>query len=97
MLPVDYDDMLERNVVDCLESLGTFRVYDPSLDPYIVYLETMPAKMMLTFAFDHSKDFSRAFDKFRRALTIISRFMFKRCYSHSSSCMLRCLISSCEL
>ena len=97
MLLANYHDMLEGNVVECFESLCTFRGYDPSLDPYGLYLKIMPAKIMLTFAFNHSKDFSRAFDKFRRALTIISRFMFKRCYSHSSSCMLRCLISSCEL
>jgi len=64
MLLADYHDMLEGNVVDCLESLGTFRWYDPSLDPYRSYLETMPAKTILTFAFDISKDFLRAFDKF---------------------------------
>ena len=84
MLPADYHDMLEGIVVDCLESLGTIRGYDPSIDPYRLCLEIMLAKIMLTFAFDHSKDFSRAFDKFRRALTVISRFMFKCSYSHSS-------------
>jgi len=33
MLPTDYHDMLEWNVVDCLESLSTFSGYDSSLDP----------------------------------------------------------------
>ena len=81
---VNHHDVLKGNVVDCVELLGTFRRYDPYQDPYVLYLGNMPVKIMLTFAFDHSKDFSRAFDKFRRALTIISRFMFKCSYSHSS-------------
>jgi len=67
-----------------MESLGTFREYNPSLDPYNLYLGNMPRKIILTIAFDHSKDFSQVFDKFRRALTIISEFMFKCSYSHSS-------------
>jgi len=81
---VNHHDVLKTNVVDCVEPLGTFRGYDPSLDPYSLYLGSMPAKIMLPFAFDHSNDFSRAFDKFRRALTIMSRFLFKCSYSHSS-------------
>jgi len=95
MLPTNYHDMFEGNMVDCLEPLGNFRECDPSLNPYSLYLDTMPAKVMLTFAFDHSKDFSRAFDKFRRAHTIISRFMCALIPIHLS-CMHRCLISSCE-
>ena len=84
MLPADYHDMLVGNVFDCLESPCTFRGYDPSLDHCTLYLETMPVKIMMTSAFNHSKDLSRAFDKFWRTLTNISRFMFKCCYSHSS-------------
>jgi len=80
---VDHHDILEGNVVDYLESLGTFREYDPSLYPYNLYLETMPMKMMLTTIFDYSADFS-AFDKFTRALTAIPQFMFRCCYSHPS-------------
>ena len=39
---------------------------------------------MSTATFDFSTDFSKAIDKFRRALTVISRFMFKCSYSHLS-------------
>ena len=87
-------DVFKRNVDDCAESLGTFRGYDPFHDPYSLYLGNMPAKIILTTAFDHSKDFSKAFDKFKRALTTVSEFIFKCSYSH---CMLRCLISSYDL
>jgi len=39
---------------------------------------------MFTISFDHSTDFSEAFDKFRRALTITPTFMFGCSYLHSS-------------
>jgi len=80
---VNHHDMLEGNVFDCMQSLGTFRWYDPFLDPYNLYLGSMPAKILFTIAFNQSTDFSKACDKFRRALTIILRFMFKCSYSHS--------------
>ena len=76
MLYINYHNMLEENVVDCVESLGTIRGYDSSLDPYSLYLENMSAKITTTTAFDNSTDFFKAFDKFRRALIIISGFMF---------------------
>ena len=75
--------MLEGNEVDCSKSLGTFRGYDPSLDPYHLYLEDMPRKIMLIIAFDYSTDFSKEFDKFRRALIDIPRFIFGCSYLHS--------------
>jgi len=76
-------NMLEGNEIDCMESLGTFRGYDPSLDPYNLYLENMPVKILFTIAFNHSKDFSKAWHTFKRAL-IISQFMFKCFYLHPS-------------
>jgi len=39
--------ILEGNVVDCSESLGTFRGYDPSLDRYRLYPERMPGSIIL--------------------------------------------------
>ena len=69
---------------DCMESLGTFRGYDPSLDPYSLYLECMPLKTMFVTAFTCFTDFSKAFDKFKRALTIISAFLFRCSYSPTS-------------
>ena len=77
-------NMLEGNEIDCMESLGTFRGYDPSLDPYNLYLGNMPAKILFTIAFNHSMNFSKACDKFRRALTIISQFIFKCFYLYPS-------------
>jgi len=44
----------------------------------------MPFKIMFITAFTSFTDFSMAFDKFRRALVIISAFLFKYSYSHSS-------------
>jgi len=42
---VNYHDVLEGNVDDCVESSGTFRGYDPSLDPYSLYLGNVLAKI----------------------------------------------------
>jgi len=83
-------------VVDSLESLYTFRGYHSSLDPYSLYLENVLEKIMLTITFDYSTDFSKAFDKFRRTLTIIPyACLCVLTYIHLSY-MLRCLISSFE-
>jgi len=57
-----FHDVLEGNDIDCAESLGNFRGYDPSLDPYTLYLGNLPAEIMYTIAFDHFYDFSKAFD-----------------------------------
>jgi len=76
-------DMLKGDVSDCMDSLGIFREYDPSLDPYSLYLGGMPAKIMLTTVFHFFTDFSKTSDKFKRALTIISAFLFKCSYSHA--------------
>jgi len=97
MLLIDSYMILEGNGVDYLESLGTFRGYDPSLEPYRLYLEIMPVKIMSTTAFDFSTDFSKAIDKFRRALTVIPRFLFKCSYSHSFELHAQAFDSSCEL
>ena len=78
MSSVDYHDMFVGNVVNCGESP------DPSLDPYTLYVENMPMKIMLTTTCKYSTDFSEAFDKFKRALTIIPRFVFKCSNLHSS-------------
>jgi len=75
LLLTEYHVILEGKTVDCIESLGTFRGYDPSLDPYSLNLGNMPAKIMLIIAFNHSTDFSKAFNKFKRAPTIISKII----------------------
>ena len=81
---IDSHVVLEGNEVDCSKSPGTFREYGPSLDPYSLYLEDVPGKIMLIIAFDHSTDFSTTFDKLRRALTIIPSCMFGCSYLHLS-------------
>jgi len=73
---VKHHVMLEGNVFDCMQSLGTLRGYDPFLDPYSLYIGKMPVKILFTVAFNQPTDFSKACDKFRRALIIISRFIF---------------------
>jgi len=80
----DFYDMLQGDVSNCIESLGTFRGYDPSLDLYGLYLESRPLKIIFITAFTSFTDFSKAFDKFKGALTIISAFLFKCSYSHAS-------------
>jgi len=77
-------DMLEENEIDCMDSLGTFRGYDPSLNPYSLFLGNLPGKILFTIAFNHCTDLSKACEKFRRALTIILQFMFKFFYLHPS-------------
>jgi len=54
---VNYHDVLEGNVDDCVESLCTFRGYDPALDHYSFYLGNVPTKNMLTIVFDYFIDF----------------------------------------
>jgi len=56
--PIDSLAVLKGNVVDCSESLDTFRGHEPFLDPYRLYLEGMPGEITLIIAFDYSADFS---------------------------------------
>ena len=55
----DFHDMPQGDVSDCMDSLGTFRGYDP----YSLYLESMPLKTMFVTDFTSFTDFSKAFDK----------------------------------
>jgi len=103
-LLIDSYAILKGKEVDCSEFPRTFRVYDPSLAPYHLYLEDMLGKIVLTTAFDYSSYFSKAFAMFRRALILMRVFIFGCVYSYLGaltyihlSCMLRCLISLCEL
>jgi len=83
MLFVDFHGVLNGKVFDYMDSLGTFRGYNPSLNPYSFYLESMPLKIMFITAFTSFTDFSKAFHKFRRTLTIIPSCLFKCSNSHS--------------
>jgi len=81
---IDLHDALEGKVSDCMDSLGTFIGYDTSFNPYSLYQGSMPTKIMLTSVFRFFTDFSKAFDEFKRALTIIFAFLFKCSYLHRS-------------
>jgi len=95
--PIDSYVLLERNEVDCFEALGTFRGYNPSLNPYSTYLEICMEKscwllhsiillifpMYLLSLGEHLLSF---LDSCLCALT----------YIHLS-CMFKCSTSSCEL
>jgi len=52
------------------ESLGDIKGYNPYLSPYCAYLEDVPRKIMSSTLFDHTFDFSIAFDEFKRPLAL---------------------------
>jgi len=56
------------------ESLGDIRCYNPSFDTYCAYLKNVPIEIMWSTFFDHSFDFSMAFDEFKRPLTFLPSF-----------------------
>jgi len=64
------------------ESLGDIREYNPFLDPYCAHLEDMPRKIEWTTFFDYYFDFSMAFDKFKRALSLFVPSLLVFSYSH---------------
>ena len=65
-------------------SLGTFGGYNPSFDPFHAYLVKFPRKLMWTTFFNHSFDFSKAFDKVKRALDIIDTIVLLFSNVHAS-------------
>jgi len=72
MLSVDHHDMFKGDGFDYVESLGTLRRYDSSLDPYSLYQRNVPMKILFIVAFNHYTNVSKACDRFRREFTIIS-------------------------
>ena len=52
------------------ESLGDIRGYYLSFDPYCAYIENVPRKIIWSTFFDHTFDFSMAFNEFKRPLTL---------------------------
>ena len=64
------------------ESLGDTSGFHHSFDPYCAYLADSPRKIMWSTFFDRDSDFSMAFDKFKRALTLfaISLLVFSYLY-----------------
>ena len=62
-------NVLSGNVDDYL-SLGYLRGYDHSIDPYYIYLEDLPRKIMWSTFFNPSYDFSKAIYKVKRILVV---------------------------
>jgi len=84
-------------VFDCVEFLVIFRGRDLSCDPYSLYLKNMHTKRMLTTTFDHSKDFQwHSINLVEHLLLFHGSYLSAFIHIHLS-CMLRCLISFCEL
>ena len=103
---VNYHDVLEGKVDDCVESLGIFRrnvpFLDPwgnvlFLDPYSLYLVNVPVKIMFTL---HSITLKIVLWHLIN-LGEHSLFFWDSCLSAFTlihlSCILRHLISSCAL
>jgi len=64
------------------ESLGDIKGYNPSFDPYCSYLDDVPRKITWSTFFDHTFDFSMAFDEFNRPLTLFAVSFVVFSYSH---------------
>jgi len=63
------------------ESLGDIKGYNPSCDPSYAYLEVVLRKIMWNTFFDHTFDYSMAFDAFKRLLTLFASSVIA--FSHS--------------
>ena len=92
--------MLGGNVDDYV-SLGYFRGYDPSIDPYCVCLEDLSRKITWTTFFNPSYDFSKAIDKVKRILhvfvvvfVIASYLLFSKLWSQEFDKLQRALTTS---
>jgi len=70
LIGTDYHDVLKGKVSDCIESLGTLEGYDPPFDPCHDYLVDMPREIIWAPLFDHSSDFSTAYNTIMRTLTL---------------------------
>ena len=67
-------DVLGGNVHGYV-SLAYLRGYDPSIDPYCIWLGDLAGKIIWTTFFNPSYDFSKAFDKVKR-IPILFRVVF---------------------
>jgi len=79
--------MLGGNVDNCV-SLGYFRGYDPSINPYCICLGNLPKKIMWTTFFNPSYNFSMVFAEAKRIvilfgviLVIVSYLLFSKLWS----------------
>jgi len=84
--------------VDDYASLGYFRGYNPSIDPYYVCLDDLPRKIMWTTFFNPSYNFSKPIDKVKRILVVFgvifvisSYLLFSELWSQEFDKLLRAL------
>ena len=64
-------------------SLGYFRGYDASFDPYCIYLVDKPRNILWNTFFAFSFDFSMAFTLINRALAFFALILFMLSYYHA--------------
>jgi len=64
------------------ESLDDISGYNPSFDPYSANLEDVARKFTWSTFFDHTFDFSMAFDEFERPLTLFAPSFLVFSYSY---------------
>ena len=63
-------------------SIGNYRRYNRFINSYYFYVEDMPKSIVLSSLPYYSIDYSKAFDKLKRALCIIIVFVFMFSYKH---------------
>ena len=66
------------------EPLGDIRGYNPSLDPFCAYLAAVPRKIQWRPFLANTFDFSMAFSKFKRTLTLFAPSFAVLSYLHHS-------------
>jgi len=95
--PIDSHAVLERNEVDCFNSPGTFKGYNPSLDPYSLYLEDMLEKSCSLLYSNLLLIFPRHLISLEEYLLLFLDLCLGALTCIHLSCTLKCSISSCEL
>jgi len=86
-------DMLGGNV-DEYVFLGYLRVYDPSIDPYYVFLGDLPRKVIFTIFFNSFYDFCMGFNEVKRILIIFGVILVLHLMLYFLNCGPRSLIDS---
>ena len=86
-LPMSFSICHQLNIMICLRgrrlTMLNPQVPLKGITPPLTLIGRITITIMLTTVFDCSNNFLKAFDKFWRALTIISEFKFKCSYSRS--------------
>ena len=76
--------MPKGKVIDLIQSLGIFGSHNHFFGPFDVYLVDSPRKIIRTTFVNHRFDFSKAYSKFIKELTIIDVISLVLSYVHFS-------------